>query len=68
MGHFGSRVPVPDGADAQAKLPGFIGRDPYWTPVTEYFEQLTEHTLIRLAAHDRHEWAATVTAPVNYRR
>ena len=30
-GHYGSRVPVPDDADAQTKLLGFIGRDPWWT-------------------------------------
>jgi uncharacterized protein (TIGR03086 family) len=27
-GQFGARVPVPDDADAQARLLGFIGRDP----------------------------------------
>ncbi|MFE9693253.1 TIGR03086 family metal-binding protein [Micromonospora sp. NPDC005806] len=30
-GQFGSRVEVPDGADAQTKLLGFIGRDPFWS-------------------------------------
>ncbi|MCW2607522.1 MAG: hypothetical protein JWO60_2215 [Frankiales bacterium] len=30
-GQFGTRVPVPDDADAQAQLLGFIGRDPAWT-------------------------------------
>lgn len=30
-GQFGSRVEVPDGADAQTRLLGFIGRDPYWS-------------------------------------
>lgn len=30
-GQFGPRVPVPDDADAQARLLGFIGRDPAWT-------------------------------------
>jgi hypothetical protein len=30
-GQFGPRVPVPDDADAQTKLLGFIGRDPSWT-------------------------------------
>ena len=29
-GQFGTRVEVPDGADAQTKLLGFIGRDPSW--------------------------------------
>ena len=29
-GHYGSRVPVPDDADPQTKLLGFIGRDPAW--------------------------------------
>ncbi|BCJ47794.1 hypothetical protein GCM10010168_21530 [Actinoplanes ianthinogenes] len=31
-GQYGPRVAVPDDADVQAKLIGFIGRDPYWTP------------------------------------
>ncbi|MFC7501433.1 TIGR03086 family metal-binding protein [Nocardioides sp. GCM10030258] len=31
-GQYGARVPVPDDADAQAKLIGFIGRDPEWRP------------------------------------
>lgn len=31
-GQFGPRVPVPDSADAQTRLLGFIGRDPDWTP------------------------------------
>ena len=30
-GQYGPPVPVPDDADAQARLLGFIGRDPYWT-------------------------------------
>ena len=30
-GQYGPRVPVPDDADAQTKLLGFIGRDPAWT-------------------------------------
>lgn len=30
-GQFGPRVPVPDDADAQTKLLGFIGRNPAWT-------------------------------------
>jgi len=29
-GQFGARVDVPDGADTQTKLLGFIGRDPFW--------------------------------------
>ncbi|MBE1491387.1 TIGR03086 family metal-binding protein [Plantactinospora soyae] len=29
---YGPRVPTPDGADAQTRLIGFIGRDPFWTP------------------------------------
>jgi uncharacterized protein (TIGR03086 family) len=29
-GQFGARVGVPDDADAQTKLLGFIGRDPFW--------------------------------------
>ena len=29
-GQFGPRVPVPDDADVQTKLIGFIGRDPSW--------------------------------------
>jgi uncharacterized protein (TIGR03086 family) len=29
-GQYGAAVPVPDGADAQTRLLGFIGRDPYW--------------------------------------
>ena len=31
-GHYGPRVPVPDDADVQARLLGFIGRDPAWVP------------------------------------
>ncbi len=31
-GQYGPRVPVPDDADAQARLLGFIGRDPFWRP------------------------------------
>lgn len=31
-GQYGARVQVKDDADAQAKLLGFIGRDPDWTP------------------------------------
>jgi uncharacterized protein (TIGR03086 family) len=30
-GQYGPRVPVPDDADAQTRLLGFIGRDPFWT-------------------------------------
>ena len=31
-GQYGARVPVPDDADVQTRLLGFIGRDPFWTP------------------------------------
>jgi uncharacterized protein (TIGR03086 family) len=31
-GQYGARVAVPDDADAQAKMLGFIGRDPNWSP------------------------------------
>jgi uncharacterized protein (TIGR03086 family) len=31
-GQYGPRVPTPDDADAQTRLIGFIGRDPFWTP------------------------------------
>jgi uncharacterized protein (TIGR03086 family) len=31
-GQYGPRVTVPDDADAQTKMLGFIGRDPFWTP------------------------------------
>ena len=34
-GQYGPRVPVKDDADAQAKLLGFIGRDPQWTAGTD---------------------------------
>jgi hypothetical protein len=30
-GHYGPRVEVPADADAQTRLLGFIGRDPFWT-------------------------------------
>ncbi|MFZ0158619.1 MAG: TIGR03086 family metal-binding protein [Kineosporiaceae bacterium] len=29
-GQYGARVAVPDGADVQTRLLGFIGRDPFW--------------------------------------
>jgi len=29
-GHYGPRVEVPGDADAQTRLLGFIGRDPFW--------------------------------------
>jgi uncharacterized protein (TIGR03086 family) len=29
-GQYGPRVEVPDGADAQVRMLGFIGRDPSW--------------------------------------
>ncbi|MEQ4207350.1 TIGR03086 family metal-binding protein [Actinopolymorpha sp. B17G11] len=31
-GQYGPRVPTPDDADAQTRMLGFIGRDPFWTP------------------------------------
>lgn len=31
-GQYGAKVPVPDDADWQTKMLGFIGRDPEWTP------------------------------------
>ena len=31
-GQYGARVPVPDDADPQTRLLGFIGRDPGWRP------------------------------------
>ena len=31
-GQYGPRVAVPTDADAQTRLLGFIGRDPFWTP------------------------------------
>jgi uncharacterized protein (TIGR03086 family) len=31
-GQYGARVEVPEGADAQTRLLGFVGRDPAWTP------------------------------------
>lgn len=31
-GQYGPRVSVPEGSDAQTRLLGFIGRDPFWTP------------------------------------
>jgi uncharacterized protein (TIGR03086 family) len=30
-GQYGPAVPTPDDADAQTRLVGFIGRDPFWT-------------------------------------
>jgi uncharacterized protein (TIGR03086 family) len=33
-GHFGPRVDVPDHADVQDRLLGFLGRDPAWQPVS----------------------------------
>ena len=31
-GQYGPRVPVPEDADPQTRLLGFIGRDPHWRP------------------------------------
>ncbi|MFU8872733.1 TIGR03086 family metal-binding protein [Micromonospora sp. SL4-19] len=31
-GQYGPRVPTPADADAQTRLVGYIGRDPFWTP------------------------------------
>ena len=31
-GQYGARVAVPDDADAQTRMLGFIGRDPFWKP------------------------------------
>ncbi|WP_020578820.1 TIGR03086 family metal-binding protein [Actinopolymorpha alba] len=31
-GQYGPAVPTPDDADAQTRMLGFIGRDPFWTP------------------------------------
>ncbi|GAA4234824.1 maleylpyruvate isomerase family mycothiol-dependent enzyme [Actinomadura meridiana] len=31
-GQYGPKIAVPDDADAQTRLLGFIGRDPFWTP------------------------------------
>ncbi|SQD97678.1 MULTISPECIES: TIGR03086 family metal-binding protein [unclassified Parafrankia] len=31
-GQYGPRVAVPDDSDAQTRLLGFIGRDPFWRP------------------------------------
>jgi uncharacterized protein (TIGR03086 family) len=31
-GEFGARVEVPEDAEPQIRLLGFIGRDPYWSP------------------------------------
>src|SRR5262245_63762747 len=33
-GQYGPRVPVPDGADPQTRMLGFIGRDPEWRAAT----------------------------------
>lgn len=33
-GHYGPRVDVPDDADTQDRLLGFLGRDPAWRPVS----------------------------------
>ena len=33
-GQYGPAVPVPEDADAQTRLLGFIGRDPDWAPAT----------------------------------
>ncbi len=33
-GQYGPRVPVPDDADPQSRLIGFIGRDPEWLAAT----------------------------------
>jgi len=33
-GQYGARVEVPAGADAQTRLLGFIGRDPFWVSPT----------------------------------
>jgi hypothetical protein len=33
-GQYGPRVPVPETADPQSRLIGFIGRDPGWLAAT----------------------------------
>jgi uncharacterized protein (TIGR03086 family) len=33
-GHYGPRIHVPDDADVQDRLLGFLGRDPAWRPVS----------------------------------
>ena len=33
-GQYGPAVPVPDDADPQTRLVGFIGRDPHWQPAS----------------------------------
>ena len=33
-GQYGARVDVPDDADVQTRMLGFIGRDPEWKPPT----------------------------------
>jgi uncharacterized protein (TIGR03086 family) len=35
-GQYGPRVPVADDADAQTRLLGLIGRDPYWSRATSH--------------------------------
>ena len=39
-GQYGPRVAVPDDADAQTRLLGFIGRDPNWTPASHRAAQM----------------------------
>ena len=34
-GQYGPKVPVPDDADVQTRLIGFIGRDPYFVPTPD---------------------------------
>ena len=48
-GQFGTRVEVPDDADAQTKLMGFIGRDPFWASREPTRRSAARHFDIRVA-------------------
>lgn len=55
-GQYGPRVAVPDDADVQTRMLGFIGRDPQWRP-------LVQRALTRVEVASAGEVASAETSP-----